>query len=477
MKKKLLLLIPALVFSINPIANTTFANSDIELNEDVTTALKTSLSSALELTNNITFHYESYLPSLTIIDEVSTSNRTNIIYVENEKLQESYLSKDKNGYAIESYLSVSNTVETRELVDDSDNNVVFSTTFGSPFEKLTKLTNAQINSYFTIYQNNGNFELSANELAYGTLSTSLLNFYTDYDEHLWDTTVTRSISNLRLTINSNGLPLNLTYDKVKKDIFGGIKETNSINIKNIDSVRTLTPVNTSLTNEQKNIFDTNMSNFQTKLNNGNFTQHISLGPKGATDTINYSNYYELNNDSNSSTSEAMICSMGVEEATYGETYVGIFKVGDTFSTCGISPDSEYSSIISDTKTNDISKVVPRLNDISSSYFVYNEETNLYTFDFKDFIYADTYFCGTILISLFGIVDPCVHNLGLYIYDGYSYYFDSLTIGFDDNGYPYGTLSYHYYNINIHSQFSFSDIGTTILSEKNDIKKVIDYLLS
>ena len=220
-----------------------------------------------------------------------------------------------------------------------------------------------------------------------------------------------------------------------------------------------------------------MSNFQELLNKGNFTQKIAIGPGDQTQVFSYNNYYELNYNANSPTSEAMICSLGVQEATYGETFVGIFKVNNSFSTVGISPDQEYSSIITDTKTSDISNVVPRLNDISSSFFTYNESSNTYTFDMKNFIYADSYFCGTLLVSLYGIVDPCVHNLGLYLYDGYSYYFNSLTIGFDTNGYPYGVLSYNYYGINIFSSFSFSDVGTTKLSEKNDIKKVIDYLLS
>lgn len=476
-KNKFLLLIPALALIISPISTLVSANDDLTLSDEVISNFKNKLSSALELRNNITYHYDSPYSTVVVIDQVDDSNRSRSLFINKTLIQEQYLKENKSGKATESYLSISNTVETRDILDEENNNIVFDDEFASPFISLTSLTNSKINSYFEVNREGTNYILKATSLAYGTLSNPILNFYVDYDGLIWDSSVTRSIENLRLTIDENGSPLSLSFDKIKKDIFGGIRETNNVTLTSIDKVSDLAPKSSLLSSDEKNAFQTKMSNFQNLLNQGNFTQNINIAPRGSDQAIAYSNYYELNSNKESSTSEAMICSLGVEEATYGETFVGIFKVNNTFQTVGISPDEDYSSIITDTKTNDISQVVPRLNDISADFFTYNKESDIYTFDFNNFVYGDTYFCGTILISLFGIVDPVVHNLGLYIYDESSYYFDSLSIGFDENGYAYGVLTYHYYNITLNSVFNFTDVGSTILSEKEDISKVITYILS
>lgn len=485
--KKILLLSSLLLVTL-PQVKVSYASNDIELDSLITNNLTTQLKGAIDLEADIDFNYSTQLTSLKIQDQIDSSNRTNIIYYKDKVIQESYLIKNSKGYAEEKYLTISNAIETREIVDSSNNEVKFNVEYGSPFATLATLSNKQINSYFSVSSDENNYILEAKEYAYGILANPLLKFYYDYDGLIWDDSYTRSIENLVLTLDSNGYLINVNFDKIKKDIFGGIKENYDITVSSINgSVKTLSPIESSLTESQKSDYQTKITDFQNRINNGNFTQQIDIESENSIietyyEYSTYSNYYALNEDDDNQM-QGMLCSLPLLDSSHGETYLGMFKVsssetdGDTYASVGISPNDDYSGTISEYGTTDIEEVIPNISDISIDLFTYNEAKGTYIFDFDDFLYDDVHFCSSLLISLFGVVDPLVHNIGLYTYDGSSYYFDSLEIGFDSLNNLYGVLSYNFYGYDVKTTFSFKNVGTTDLMSQEDLSIIIDYLLS
>ena len=473
MKKIILLTLSTLLLTNTPqVNNASF--DDVNLSNDVTNNLINKLNNSIELNTRINFHYDSYLKDINIVDQFDANNRVNIIRINDYVLQESYIKKGNNGEALESYLSISNTVEERNITK-GDENVSFNSMFASPFLLFCKLNNEKINSYFTVKENDSSYELIANSLGYGVFSNQLLNFYYDYDSFVWDESVTRSIKDLKLNIDKQGNPISLSFNKIKKDIFGGIKETYNIDINTLDEIKKLTPEPSKLTPERASIFNSKLNNFQNLLNQGNFTQKITIALEGNSSGYTYSNFYALNNDEEREFPPAMLCNLPLYDASYGETYIGIFETSTGYSTAGISVDKDYSSIISETNSTNINDVIPNVNKISCDYFTYNALKDTYTFDFTNFIYADSYFSGTLLLSLFGIADPATNILGLYI-NNYSYSFNTLTFKFDINGYLSGTLNYNYNNMVLESKFSFANIGTTNLLNEQSVQKPVSYYL-
>lgn len=475
MKKLILLIIPTILLNLSPHIKETSNNGDVNLNNSITNNLIAKLNGSIELNANITFHYNSYYQNFNIIDQIDASNRVNIININNMTIQESYIKKGNNGEAIESYLSISNTIEERDIVDSNSQKVAFSSMFASPFASFTKLSNEKINSYFDITETDTSFLLKANSLGYGIFSSQLLKFYYDYDSFIWDGSVTRSIKNLILSIDKEGNPLNLTFEKIKKDIFGGIKETYDINICSLSKIKELSPEKPLLSDEQLILFKNKLNDFQNLLDKGNFTQNIAITQKGSTQGYYYSNYYALDVDSERGFPPAMLCNLPLYDASYGETYLGLFETDSGYSTVGISPDKDFSSIIEETESSDIKAVIPNINKISCDFFKYDESNGTYIFDLTNFLYADSYFSGNLLLALFGIADPAVNQLGLYI-NNYSYSFNSLTLKFDDAGGLSGTLNYNYSGYIIESKFSFTNIGTTNLLDEESISKPVSYYI-
>ena len=212
MKKIILLTLSTLLLTNTPqINNSSF--DDVSLSNDVTNNLINKLNNSIELNTRINFHYDSYLKDINIVDQFDANNRVNIIRINDYVLQESYIKKGNNGEALESYLSISNTVEERNITK-GDENVSFNSMFASPFLLFCKLNNEKINSYFTVKENDSSYELIANSLGYGVFSNQLLNFYYDYDSFVWDESVVRSIKDFSLNIDKEGNPINLSFNKI-----------------------------------------------------------------------------------------------------------------------------------------------------------------------------------------------------------------------------------------------------------------------
>lgn len=483
MKKGIIfLLLPIMTLLNVENISVSHAIEDNALNEQITTNFTKELKGNVILSANITFNYQSALKNLQIEDEVDSTHRTNRLIYENSVIQETHIAKkltgdaSEIGNAVENYLSISNTIESRDIVDSSNAGIKFDSYYSSPFTKLSKLTNAQINSYFDISKNGDDFILTANELGYGILSEPLLKFYFDYDSFIWDSSYVRSIEDLVLKLDSEGNLQHIGFTKIKKDIFGGISEAYDIDVRTSTvSEFELKPLKSLMSADQEEIFANKLTAIQELLNQGNFTQNITIRPYGSSSAISYNNYYALND----TLLPGMISSFPLEDNSYGETYIGMFKNSDTektYNSYGISPDSDYYGSISDLETGEMKKVVPTLSKISADFFTYNEHLNEYSFDFSDFIFDDTHFCSTLLISIFGVVDPSVHNLGLYTYDGSSYYFTNLKFRFNDDNTLSGDLYYNYYGTSYVCTFEFSDFGSTTFQDKADISKVVDYIL-
>ena len=475
MKKILPLAIIALTIGFIPHVYNVNASDDITISNEKATNFLNALKGKIELSTNIEFGYDNFIPSLQLIDQLGDSARVNKVSLFGYTVQESYISKLKDGTAAQQYISISNTVEQTVLTDNDGNTLKFDELFASPFARLTKLSADQVNKYFLISETSSNgYQLKATDLAYGTLTSSLLNFYSDYDAYYWDLSVSESINNLVFTLDGQGIPTSLSFEKIKKDKFGGIRESYDVDIEVLQELESLQPIKTTLTTEAKNNFVTKMNNFQEKLNKGNFTQNVSISSVLLYEDVTYSNCYALNTNYDNQFVQSMICSYPLEEANYGRTYVSLLLTSEGLAPFGISPDSNYYGNMSADYYQSIEEVVPRIGDISADFFTYDATSGLYTFDFASFLYGDDYFCGTLLLSLFGIMDPAVQNLGLYI-DDYTYTFDTLTIGFDENGYPYGTLDYQVYGYPVTSSFTFSDVGTTNILERKDLEEVVKFI--
>lgn len=471
-----LLLIPCL---LNPFTKPVLASdNNIVLNDEVVSTFKNSFKGNIELKTNLTFLYDSYLPPITIIDQFDDNNRINFIKYNNMTLQEIYLKKELSGYVVEEFLTISNEVEYRYVEDSNGEYIPFNANYGSPFKCFTTLSSKQLNSYFDIEENASNYVLKANEMAYSIFSNPILNFYTDYDYMLWDNSVNEYIENLEIIINKTGVPTGFSFDKIKKDIYGAIKENYDVKVSIIDEVDTLKPIKSNLNEDVKNDFVNKMSTFQNKLNEGNFAQNITFTSEALAQDIIYTNYYDFSGNENSTFVDAMICSFPLEETSQGETYVCILNDGTTsnpiYTPYGISPSSNfYQSISSDTFSS-LEEFIPNLGRISPDFFTYNSRNKLYTFDFSSFIHGDSYFYGELLTSLFGMLDPFVQFLGFYL-DNYSYNFNKLSIGFDELGYPYGTLSYNYSSFIIESSFNFSHLGEVDLENESSIETAVSFI--
>ena len=122
MKKIMLLTLSTLLLTNTPqINNASF--DDVNLTDDITNNLINKLNSTVELNATIDFHYDSYLNGINIVDQFDANNRVNIIKINDYILQESYIKKGNNGEALESYLSISNTVEERNITSNEIGNL------------------------------------------------------------------------------------------------------------------------------------------------------------------------------------------------------------------------------------------------------------------------------------------------------------------------------------------------------------------
>ena len=474
MKKiKLFVLAPLAVCSIALGTVQGLANAqanDVELSSAVTSNMSFVLKNPYQLTSSASLSYEDY--KFTVIDQVAEDYRSNSIYYGTYLLQDIRLLRNGTGGTEEEYISLQNEVSSRAILDSDNNPISFDDNYGNPFRNLANLNNSQINSYFTISNKDDGYLLKANDLAYGILNNSFVNFFTDFDGFIWDeASLVHNIEKLEIAIASDGTPTSISFEKIKKDRFGAIKEMFTSTFDTLSEVEHLTPVTPKMDNETSATFKNKLDSFQERINKGNFSQELSLFDN----QLYYVNFYDLDYNEGQIYPNMMLSSCQLYDQSYGMTYVGLLETSEGYKTYAISPDAGFHSTMSNDTFTSINEVIPNINTISTDLFRYYD--GYYIFDISSFTHADVYFCADILTALFGIVDPAVAFLGLYL-SNYSYQFTSLILTFTETGNLVGGLSYIYESqYQLTTTFSFYNIGTTDLTKEESIKTPIDFFIS
>jgi hypothetical protein len=262
----------------------------------------------------------------------------------------------------------------------------------------------------------------------------------------------------------------MTFTKVTKDRFGAVKNDFKCAIESISELNTLTPVKAQLTEEEALEFETKLSSFQALIDKGNFTQNFSI----YNGQHSYSNYYQINEDTESIFGRVMFSDMPLIDQHYGQTYVGLLDTGAGLQQFAVSPEANFSGTMSDTIYPDIAELLPQFTAISSDFFF--KDGNSYIFDIGAFLHADVYFCADLLTALMSFVDPGTSVAGVYI-NNYTYTFAGLIFSFDSNNVLSGSLSYYIDSYLLTTEFSFTNIGTTDITKVPSLEPVVHYLLN
>lgn len=453
----------------------------VQISSTLVSKLNTFFAGKVQLSSTFTFvnDAENNLP-IRFVDQVDENNRVQYLYAnlgEGEQLiVESYLTKDALGYAKQKYLTLENEVYDRELQDSNGKPVLYDDYFANPFRFIKKLTVDQYNKYFAYAENGTTFVLEANDYAYGLITNDFINFYTDYDTYIWDSaSLEYYLDDFKITGTTDGDVTNISFIKVKKDKFGGLQTSYNIEVDGLEQLATLNPVQASMDTQYLEEFTSKLESFQEKLNIGNFTETFTFDFYVGTPYENqmiYSNYYSLD-DTNEY--PMMISDLALNAGEQGLTYTAAtINYNNEYVQIGISPETEYIDVMNQNTYSSIEEIVPLMNTISGDFFTYSD--GIYKFDISSFLHADFYFAVDILYAICGECDNAFTLLGIY-QNNNDYVFDSLEITFDENGIPSGKLGFYYNNLPCFSTFSFSNVGTTDLTQIDTIKELYSFFLN
>ena len=475
MKKLHLLAVAPLLFGAGSAA-ISYANSadftDTELSSAVTTNTSFFFKNNYQITSELELPYLG--ATISLVDEVGLTNRVSRAYIYNQLFSEVSIVKTSTGYAAQEYISLQNTVENR-LIQNGESYVNYDSVYGNPFKSFSTLSNSQINKYFEIEKCEDSYVLHANDLAYGALTKSITNFYDDFNVYVWDpTSYNVYIEDLKLTLLLDGTPSNLEFTRIKKDRFGAAKEYITADFTSITEINTVKPVEPKLSEEQAATLKSKLDSMQEGLSEGNFTQTHSF-KLGTTPVIEYSNHFALQGNPNSRLPGLMISDCELYEASYGLTYVMLILSSEGYMPYAVSPDADFSGTMSDEKFATLDECIPHVNAISTDFFSY--KNGKYVFDISSFQYADVYFCAGILTALNGVLDPATSILGLYL-NNYSYLFQELVFEFDSSNNLFGSLTVDVGQSElVVNNFSFSNVGTTVLENVEKIAPAVNYILN
>lgn len=450
------------------------ADEDITLSNEIVTEFKNTLSKGYELKSRLTFSYpydlgSITLPYLDVIDQVDDNNRVHKVQFESYTLNELYITKGSGNSANKRYLSIGNTVELNSMLNDAGEAIKFDGNYDSPFKALVKLSAAQINKYFEVKHENGCYVLNATSYLYGYITTQFNTFFSEYDLFPWDASVTSTISDFKFEIDNEGRPTKLSFNKIKKDLYGGIVTTFNSDFRSITTVDTLTPYASTLDQDLTEQFTDNMTNFQAKLDAGNFTETITIG------SLTYSNYYQFDSNVNAYIGPMMLSDNVLYAQGYGNTYTGVAKEGNSYYRVGVSYESDFSDRLDSLTYTNVKDVIPNISNISADFFTY--EDGVYTFDIASFLYDDFDFSVDVLEAIVGLMDNMVAIIGVYLADGINYNFQSLQIMFDTDSTPIMYLIFENEGYLYGALYQFSNVGTTDLTKVKSLEPVISYLSS
>lgn len=432
-----------------------------------------------------------------IVDKVSKDSRYNnyaLSYtVANYSAEmaegEFFYTADDDGYVVENYISIANKIEEREVTDTSGNQVEFLGNYNSPFYYLALEDSGDFSSYFEITAAEGLYSLSLTDAGYDLIGNSFNNFFNQftykYLANFDSKTHRQEIKNIVIELDENCLPSSMSFNRVESDFYGAIVESYSCEFVALDEVPSLNKVEGTLSDEQKEYFDTQVSALNSSaFTPGNFTQTTTVNDWTANsdytalvkEEYTYHNFYDASN-------KIMLSDYEAYDSTYGLTYISAYYYADSslsdaaYTLIGITPsEGFYGTLSSSYPTFDsISEFAPTLG-VSSDFFTYSESgtTKTYTFDISKFNYADYYFSLDLLESILGQADPCV-IIGNFVADSdYNFDFSSLVYEFDESDNLTITLNYQgYYGFSCSFSTEYSAIGTTdviTLSETNDAVK-------
>lgn len=407
-----------------------------------------------------------------VVDAVSSSTRVNKINDKdgNTKSETYYV---KNGqYAQRQYLDMTNSIRTE------DTTISFDTLTGNP---LSFLTSENIDKCFVSSQTDGGYVLTPTPYGSSKLSTSFNSFFPSDDTYTYDQrTLSEYVSDFELNVTEAGVPTSMTFTKVKKDMFGAVREYYTTTLEQLDEVKSLQKITPFTTGDAYTRVQTALNNLKTNMADANFTQSISTDMWSYDSnydigymSVSYKSYYQFDN-----AYSLMVSDLALQEETYGKTYVGVvMDSSGNYEWVGISPDHSYMSALSDDDDSydEYTQFVPSIGKVSPDFFSYDEGKNSYTFDIDGMIMADHSFQLELLTSLVGGADYLAMKYGNYIgsINTMKFDFDNLVVNLDaSNEVKNIVLNYNGMDGSLHSTtVSFSNFGTTDISKVDGLADV------
>ena len=445
------------------------AAEDIELSSAITSNTNFFFKNTYQIDSTVQIDGLDF--PIQYIDQIGANNRVNRMYVQGYLYDEFSVVKSGAGHALQEYISTENEVKTRTLTHENGEPVNYDIYYGNPFKSFANLSNSQINSYFNISEKDSNYVLTANDLAYGALTKSLVNFYPEMNAYIWDyLTYNVSIEDLEITILNDGTPSSMSFTRVKKDRFGAIQEPIVAKFESLSKIQTVQALEPKMSENDALEFETKITNFQEKLSAGNFTQHISIEMDEQL-IVEYGNYYAYTGNQNSYLPSMAISDCPLYDPNYGYTFVTLTLTSEGYIPYAVSPESSYEGKMNDTVYTSIDEIIPHFDYISSDFF--EKVESYYVFDLLAFLYSDVQFASSILTDVLSIFDPGYTILGLYL-DNYTYTLDCLYLGFDSNGNLFGELTYFLGSTFCSAFFTFEEIGTTVLEDIPSIASALDF---
>lgn len=421
--------------------------------------------------------YNGYLKeTFKVKDMVSSNAKANVVYDSDDNIVSYTSIVSKNGFAVEEYISLSNTIETRSF---SSSPVSFKDNYGSPLSKVAG-SSASIGKYFDVKANEDEtYTYTANAQGLAKASSIFGSFFAFYgDVFNWDSkTVQESIDSLSITSDVEGNPAKMSFIKIKKDRFGGLKESFDSTLSAIENVPSIPTVSSSDDETTKNALKTSLELLGENVKGANFTQTVKHPYLDESDLNGvYHNYYCYDENGFG----AMLCDIPWYSAEYGKTYIGAaYSSFYGYYMCGVSPEADYSGITSNQYFDSVLDFIPQIDLLSNEFFTYNAKKGEYVFDLDKFYFDDYAFSFDILNCLFGLVDPCADKFGYYLSDtaDYAMNFHYLSIKIDEAGLPVFTLNYEDSRGDaISAVTSFGEFGTTDLSTNKDLKDAFAILI-
>lgn len=443
-------------------------------------------ASPLRSTATITPTYELLtVPSVTAIEEVSDSARHSRLLVGDEVLLANDFASDPSGNALLQSINISNEVESSALLDGDSNAIPFST-YGSGYAPLSGLSADDISTYFEVAETETGYTLTGNQKATALLTPSLTAFQYYLNPYSFDTvSATQYVDKIVLELSSDGTPVSMSYRNVNADRFGAMGEYYEVEFEAIDEVSALSPLESSMGEEDKQTLQSALDSLAASLLGGNFTAHISIdaysnGTK-VRNEMEYNAYYDYFGPR-----EVMFTDLALQDSTYGKTYTGMahyeFDTSvsedetehvDGYAIIGVSPESSYTSNITEDLVS-LEEAVPNVGLLNAELFEKDEEG--YYFDLAGFLYNDYYFCFDVMESILGAGDYISRVASYYLGSTTSltFDFDSLRVDLSEGELPVFRLCFYsdMFRSDIVTTVSFSDVGTTDLESVPDLENVL-----